>query len=103
MKVICPLLVSEEYQIQQMLLKSLFLQQLSFCCNGGYSLILTQAEENRNTVTLSENPVLYADSLKKLAFSSNVPKIPALRSCLVFSPGLCLNSPFVNDVASLIR
>ena len=88
MKGICPVLVSEEYQIQQMLLKSMFFQQLSRCCNGGYSMVLIQTEENRNRVIHSEDPVLYANSLKKLAFSSNVQKIPGPRFCLVFNPEL---------------
>lgn len=78
MKGICPLLVSEECQNKQMLLKLMFFSNC--CCNGGYSMILIQTEENRNTVILSENPVLKADSPKKLAFSSNVQKIPGIRS-----------------------
>jgi len=51
-------------------------------------MILIQTKANRNTLTLSEDPVLYADSLKNLAFSSSVQKIPGPRSRLVFSPEL---------------
>lgn len=88
MKGVSLLLVSEEYRIQQMLLKSIFFQQLSCYFKDGYSMILIQTEENRNRVIHPENPILYAYSLRKLAFSSNIQKITRLRPCSVFSPEL---------------
>lgn len=47
-----------------------------------------QTEQNRNRVIYSENPVLYADSLKKLAFGRNLQKIAGLRYSSVFRPEL---------------
>lgn len=47
-----------------------------------------QTEENRNRVIHLESSVLYADSLKKLAFGRNLQKIAGLRYSLLFSPEL---------------
>lgn len=49
--------------------------------------MVRQTEENRNRANHSENPVLYADSLKKLAFVRNLLKIAGFRYS-VFSPEL---------------
>lgn len=71
-----------------MLLKSMFIQQLSCCCSSGSSKILIQTDENRNMVVYLEKPVLCADGLKKLVFSGNLQMIPERRSCSAFSPEL---------------
>ena len=88
---ICPAWISEEYQIQHMLLKSMFIQQLSCCCSSGSSMILIQTEENRNIVIYLEKPVLCADGLKKLVFSGNLQMVPECRSCSAFSPELAFD------------